>query len=414
VGTVGLSAKSSGRVSLPGVRPAIFDGSSRKDVSVQFYGMLRGCCSLSNVSTQFARQLIQRFEGAALHSYTGRPYFDGRIEGRAGIDRSAPIGVFHGVPEAVPPFFFDHKTTIGAFVCETNEIPGRWVRRCNCFDLILVPSRFCRSVFQRSGVTTPIALAPHGLEPEYVPKGNPSRDDRFVFYDVARSAYQHRKSCEELIRSFVRAFQGRRDVLLRLRTERTPAIRGWLDTYRAGDLIEIDETKGCSTAEFAAIYSQVHCTVHPARAEGFGLIPFQSIACETPVIAPRVTGMADYLDTRNAMLLRTKGMGDQADLYHPGNATSEADEDHLVELLRHAESRWELEKSRARDVGPGFRARHTWERALGKVMTLIGELVESARAAEKLERINAHCVADGWCGKALVAGGDAGAGLRGA
>jgi len=414
VATAGLSANTSGRVSLPEVRPAIFDGPSRTGVSVQFYGMLRGCCSLSNVSTQYARQLLHHIDGAAVHSYTGRPFFDGRIEDRVGIDRAAPVGVFHGVPEAVPPFFFDHQTTIGAFVCEADEIPGRWVRRCNRFDLILVPSRFCRSVFRGCGVTTPIAIAPHGLEPEYVPMGDPSHDGRFVFYDVARSAFQDRKGCEELIRSFVRAFEGRRDVLLRLRTGRTPALRGWLQKYRAGDLVEIDETNSSSTGDFAAIYSQVQCTVHPARAEGFGLIPFQSIACETPVIAPPVTGMADYLDTRNAILLRMKGQRDTTDLYHPENSALQLDEDHLVELLRHAESSWESEKARARRVGPDFRARHAWDRALGEVVTLIGALVGSTTAAARRERIEAHCVTDGRPEEELAGGGGADAASRGA
>jgi glycosyltransferase involved in cell wall biosynthesis len=366
------------------------------------------------VSTQYARQVLNRIDSAAVHSYTGRPFFDKRIERRVGIDRSAPVGVFHGVPEAVPPFFFDHQTTVGSFVCETEEIPGRWVRRCNCFDLVLVPSRFCRSVFRSCGVTTPIAIAPHGLEPEYVPVGSPPQGHRFVFYDVARAAFQHRKGCEELIRSFARAFQGRQDVLLRLRTKRTPDLQNWVRKYQARKLIEIDEKTGSSTADFAAIYSQVHCTVHPARAEGFGLIPFQSIACETPVIAPSVTGMADYLDTDNAMLLRMKGVGDATGLYGAENAVLEADEDHLVELLRHAESSWESEKARVREVGPDFRARHTWDRALDGVMTLIGELVETATAEEKRERITAHCLTSGRYAEGMVTGGNTRAGSRGA
>ena len=51
------------------------------------------------------------------------------------------------------------------------------------------------------------------------------------------------------------------------------------------------------------IFSRMNCTVHPSRGEGFGLVPLQSLACETPVIAPAVTGMTEYLTPDRAICL---------------------------------------------------------------------------------------------------------------
>jgi glycosyltransferase involved in cell wall biosynthesis len=168
-------------------------------------------------------------------------------------------------------------------------------------------------------------------------------------------------------------------VRLRLRVQRTGAVRRCCVKYGIGPddpLIRIEESKQSPTEAFAAIYSEVHCTVHPSKGEGFGLIPFQSIACETPVIAPRSTGMADYLDESNAMLLRTKGVCDTPDVYYAEGRYPAIDEDHLVELLRHAEANWEAEYGRLQRIAPAFRARHTWDNALAEIVALIGDLID--------------------------------------
>ena len=42
--------------------------------------------------------------------------------------------------------------------------------------------------------------------------------------------------------------------------------------------------------------------------EGYGLMPLESMACGTPVIAPIHTGMADYLTPANTLEVPTVGM----------------------------------------------------------------------------------------------------------
>jgi glycosyltransferase involved in cell wall biosynthesis len=223
-------------------------------------------------------------------------------------------------------------------------------------------------------------VVPHGLEPEYRPYHDKSRSTPFVFYNTFSShSYPERKSCAELIRCFVRAFPGNDDVTLRLRTQQNPKIEQYLRDAGADDRIVIDPPDDCSTEDFARIYSDVHCTVHPSKGEGFGLIPFQSIACETPVIAPAVTGMADYLNADNAILLHMGGhvpgigVGNQSGTYYS------VDEDHLVHCLRHVYDHWEEEYSKVRQAAPAFRQAHSWDAALGPFSSLLGELLRQDR-----------------------------------
>ena len=172
--------------------------------------------------------------GVALHGYTGGPFFDAALEPAAGRDAAAPIGVFYGVPDFVGEPVYAHPTLIGGFVCETDRIPQRWVDVCNRFDLVLVPSRYCRETFRRSGVRARVMIVPHGLEPCYRPLRPKARADPLVFYDAVNAHIPERKSLEELLRCFQRAFQGRRDVRLRLRAERSSAIRRYLVRYGIG------------------------------------------------------------------------------------------------------------------------------------------------------------------------------------
>ena len=367
-----------------------FEGSFKPGISVQVYGMFKGCMSIANVATQFASQLSSHIDDVALHSYNGLPYFQASLESHAFLNRLAPIGFFYGIPDAVPEFFFEHELKIGGFVCETTAIPTEWVNSCNRFDLLVVPSRFCKTAFVNSGVRVPVMVVHHGLEPEYRPLKEKQRTAPFVFYDTFNAdSFPDRKGCEELIRSFKRAFEGRNDVRLRLRVQQNSKVLDYLKVHDAFSLISLDMPDKASTRDFAAIYSDVHCTVHPAKGEGFGLIPFQSIACATPVIAANISGMAEYLDEHNAMLLKTKGEVWGDDVYYKSGHYYAIDEDHLVELLRYAEENWEHEYERVRRVSTAFRERFSWPNVLADFVNLVDELTALDRLSDKQELIRA-------------------------
>ncbi len=50
-----------------------------------------------------------------------------------------------------------------------------------------------------------------------------------------------------------------------------------------------------SDDDFIKLYNHVDCVLSPTRGEGFGLIPFEALACGTPVIVTDDTGMDQYL-----------------------------------------------------------------------------------------------------------------------
>lgn len=354
-------------------------GRYRPGISVQFYGGFEDYGSFPTVCTQFGRILPRRLEGVALHNYADGPFADPSLEKHAFVDNTAPVGIYYGFPEEIPEAFYQHPFRIGGFVCETDRIADAWVEVCNTFNLVIVPSAFCQKSFYDSGVRCPVMVVPHGIEPEYRPYREKHRSTPFVFYNAFNAASGlQRKSAEELIRCFLRAFgtEGER-CILRLRTGLCQSLVDIRLRYDFGTAIQLDLSPAWSTASFAAIFSDVHCTVHPSKGEGFGMIPLQSIACETPVIVPDTTGMSDYVRDWNAVRLRTDGRthglmhGNQVGTYFT------IDEVHLTELLLAVHETWEDEYRKVQAAGPRIRAIYTWENVLAEFVEVLETILDS-------------------------------------
>ncbi|MGA8261833.1 MAG: glycosyltransferase [Arenicellales bacterium] len=336
-----------------------------------------GTDSYSNVFASLARTLGDEVPDVALCNFLGQEPEDPALAPLYGLDTGASVGIFLGFPTDVPDFLFSHRIRIGMFVCETDQILPEWVRVCNRFQLIVVPSWHCRTAFLRSGVTRPVMVVPHGVHPQHRPLDGRRPAGKFVFYNTFRGRLVHdRKGYSELIRCFQAAFQGRDDVVLRLRVgdpRWLPVCPGWPDY---GGLVEFDPPGALPLADAAAVYSEVHCTVHPSKGEGFGLVPLESIACGTPVIAPAIGGMADYLNEDNSIELRPGRIIRAPRFAYICGRYHAVDEEDLVEKLRYAVDHWEDERGKLESAGAEVRRRYAWPGVLRPLVELVQGALE--------------------------------------
>ena len=91
---------------------------------------------------------------------------------------------------------------------------------------------------------------------------------------------------------------------------------------------------------------EVNCTVHPSKVRASARFPSSRSLCKTPVIALLDRhGRATSTLERDAV--RTKGICETPDVYDEAGKYPAIDEDHLVELLRHAERNWKAEYAKA-------------------------------------------------------------------
>lgn len=178
--------------------------------------------------------------------------------------------------------------------------------------------------------------------------------------------------------------------MLNLRTELSHQLVDVRKRHDFGEAVRLRPMEHLDTASFAALYSEVHCTVHPSKGEGFGLVPLQSIACETPVIATAATGMVDYLDDTNSIGLRTAGRvtGDKA-----GSAAGTyfaIDEDHLVASLLEVHERWEDRYEEVRLAAPDLRRRYAWPIVLDEIVRTVEAAADPAQVEEVRRELQAR------------------------
>lgn len=208
-------------------------------------------------------------------------------------------------------------------VWETSRIPRQWLPYVNRFDAVCVPSIHNKLALRRSGVTSPIYLVPHGVNPRHFNSGNrqpapivPRRltDRRFIFLSVF--GFQHRKNPEGLLRAYWEQFSASDRVALIIKTngyaayENATWIRKQIARYkrrlgirkRTAPVIVI--AGHVKPAQLQALYDICHAFVLPTRGEGVGLPFLEAMASGKPVIATGWGGQMDFLTNRNSFLIR--------------------------------------------------------------------------------------------------------------
>lgn len=391
-----MKAHSQTELQLPVMDPYPFRGSLARDKALQFFGMFQGYSSIANVCAQVARALVDLPGGVSLHSTNGSIWNEEWLAAHEGLCRSAPMALYWGIPETVPPGLFQHDFAIGSFVCETRQLPERWIRIANRFDLIVVPSRFCRDAFRDAGMHAPMLIVPHGIEEVYRPQKEYLPERPFIFFNALGKTFLHRKGTAVLLRAFKRAFFERTDVELRLRAGDPRAVAALLDNHTSLDAhprVRIEPTQNLPKEEFARCYSEVHCTVHPTRGEGFGLIPLQSLACATPVIAPRHTGLLDTLESRwihslSATPPRPPSREESQPLWN-------LDENELVAAMLQVHGNYPSYKKRAEVAAPIVQERFAWPRVLAPFLEVMGALAHCESDAARQQWLKDRTATDG-------------------
>ncbi|MEZ4224279.1 MAG: glycosyltransferase family 4 protein [Polyangiaceae bacterium] len=203
------------------------------------------------------------------------------------------------------------KKNIGVAAWETRDVPAGWSAELERMDEIWVPSRFCQKAFQR-GTKRPVHVVPHPVDTRPPgPRGLPEiPPDVFLFVSIME--WSDRKNPDGLLRAFLEAFRGRRDVALlikaglrfvpdperivryvrRLAGKRGPTIYLNFDDLSDGALVRL--------LRRADAYVSLH------RAEGFGLTLAEAMACGVPVVATAYSGNLDFMDRESAFLVECR------------------------------------------------------------------------------------------------------------
>jgi glycosyltransferase involved in cell wall biosynthesis len=203
---------------------------------------------------------------------------------------------------------------------ETVKIHSDYVNMMNNkYDEIWTASNFNKVSFMSSGVTKPVKIIPHYIDPELInPDAAPMKIKNKRGFTFAYNAdLSFRKGLHYLLPAFCEEFKEDEDVSLLLKltmSDTSSAIApniveslnrlmlgaNVLEKPRAPILLMVQYL---DYSKLSSFYSSIDCYVAPYMGEGFCYPIAEAMLCNKPIIASRCAAPIDYLDNSCSWLV---------------------------------------------------------------------------------------------------------------
>lgn len=314
------------------------------------------------------------------------------IEEREMKRRKEPydIDITFTVPQNFPQRFLSNsKCRMAIYDYESSHMPAHWIKFYHLVDYVLPASKYVAEMFKRNGCPEhKIKVIHHGVDtkmfnPNIEPVTLPT-EKKFKFLCVGAPHY--RKQLDRLLDVYCQRFTADDDVSLIMKTDifkngqdidafemdlRPHLIR--LARKHGKKMPEIKFIQG-RLPSMGGLYTACDAFVLMTASEGWGIPYGESIACGTPVIAPRHGGQLDFLNDNNALLAKTGTRYARAqEQYwgaHPEATVGDPNEEHFGDLMVQMHENYdELRKK----LTPGMQktvSQLTWKKAAEKMIDI--------------------------------------------
>lgn len=220
------------------------------------------------------------------------------------------IKIIHLTPDMYPRYMEAGKYHIGHLFWETDRLPKEWVGPCNQMNEIWTASPQQAKMIKDSGVTVPIYFFPQPIDtlsattniaPFLIPNFEGT-----VFYSIFQ--WIERKNPKALLTNYWKAFTGKNDVLLVLKTYRVnysdsefenikQDIEMWkkeLDLPHYPRVLLV--RKLMNTTDMFRLHATGDCFVTTSRGEGWQIPAVEAAVMGNPIISIDKTGFAEYFN----------------------------------------------------------------------------------------------------------------------
>ena len=281
------------------------------------------------------------------------------------------------------------KLKLAIYNYETSVLPSVWKDSIKHIDIALPSSQFSKKVFVDAGwPEEKCVVVPHGIRPnDFLNKRrvkNIKTKKRFKFLNVSIPHY--RKNIGLVLDAYYSEFSDQDDVCLIIKTSLSkPKYKFECDVMR--EILKVQkrhrkikrflpqvEVIKKKYDSIIPLYNSCDCLVSASSSEGFGLPLLEGMAAGMLVVAPHVTGQADFLNTRNSLKVDALEV-DASERYQywrpsPGAKTFMPEIDSLRHSMRMAyEKRSDLLSEFKPEIQNTLKT-FTWENAAKKILEL--------------------------------------------
>lgn len=282
---------------------------------IQVYGRFDGYFSHAQVSRGIACGLIKNNARIQIHNsdnmYSGYEGFEfEKVDPVGGWNSKARIGFYiGGYPNAeiFQAYMNDHEIKIGLFIAESSIIPKSWTIIANMFDFVLVPSKWTKDVYKKSGVRSKIYVVNHGISDKFAKIRN-----YFDFYGKNKhilnflhicgaSSFPERKGTAQLIEAFNECFSSR-TATLTIRATKTPWFVNKISKCKEGLIRFSNARYGLNPNQMHRFMSYFNFIIQPSRSESYGIVPVEARSIGIPVILTNGTGHNEHIESIDSII----------------------------------------------------------------------------------------------------------------
>ena len=187
---------------------------------------------------------------------------------------------------------------VGFSYWETTKMPGSWIPRLNECDEIWTTSKWAGDVFKENTGHENVHSFKLGIESDLFWSNSWIPDEPFTFLHVGSPST--RKNTQMAVDAFMRTYGHRKDFRLIVKSMGPPDARIRDSGMNHGAITNHDRIQvidwELSEPDLADLYRSAHCLLYPTMGEGWGMIPFDAIACGTPTICTNATACTEYAE----------------------------------------------------------------------------------------------------------------------
>ena len=207
------------------------------------------------------------------------------------------LGIMFSYPDMVR-YLDNFKTKVIYTGVDTTGEAGNFVANGNSADFLLTPSNISKNRIKNMGITKPIFVLPHGIDPEifkYTPR---IKGDKFKFLYVGECS--DRKGIFHTLNAFIDLFGNSDSVELHIKSNDAML---FYNSKEVKDIIKdytnifwhISDEGHDRVIE---LYKECHAYVYPSRGDSFGMTLLEAIACGLPTIATSEPGATELIKGR--------------------------------------------------------------------------------------------------------------------